>query len=56
MGQGNVFKDILEEKNAFLSYNNNKFKKSKHWEFSKGVSPWFWSKIGYFSIFLFWAI
>ena len=24
--------------------------------FSKGVSPWFWSKIGHFSSFLFWAI
>ena len=56
IGPENVFYDILEEKNAFLGYNNKKFKNSKNWEFSKGVSPSFWSKIGYFSIFLFWAI
>ena len=28
-------------------------KRSKTWDFSKGVSPWFRSKIGNFSIFLF---
>ena len=43
---------MLEGKNAFLDY-KNKLIKSKNWEFSKGVSPWFWSKIGTFSIFLF---
>ena len=48
-----VFYDILEGRNAFLDYKNNKLKKSKNWDFSKGVSPWFWSKIGYFSRFLF---
>ena len=32
---------------------NKKFKKSKNWDFSKEVSPWFWSKIGNFSRFLF---
>ena len=30
MGQENVFYDMLERKNAFLGYNNNKFKKSKN--------------------------
>ena len=30
MGQQNVFYDILERKNAFLDYKNNKFKKSKN--------------------------
>ena len=55
-GQENVFYDILEGKNASLGYKNKKFKTSKNWEFSKAVSPWFWSKIGYFSMFLFWAI
>ena len=30
IGQGNVFYDILEGKNAFLSYKNEKFKKSKN--------------------------
>ena len=52
-GQENVFYDILEPKNAFLGYKNNKFKKSKKWHFSKGVHPWFWSKNGHFSNFFF---
>ena len=30
-----------------------KFKKSKNWHFSKGVNPWFWSKNGHFSNFIF---
>ena len=29
IGKENVFYDILERKNAFLGYKNNKFKKSK---------------------------
>ena len=49
IGQENVFYDILERKNAFLSYKNKKFKKSKNGNFSKGVIPWFWSKNGHFS-------
>ena len=53
IGQENVFYDILEQKNAFLSYKNKKFKKSKNWHFSKGVNPWFWSKNGHFSKFFF---
>ena len=53
IGQENVFYDILERKNAFLSYKNKKFKKSKNWHFSKGVNPWFWSKNGHFSNFFF---
>ena len=56
IGQEKVFYDILERKNAFLGYKNNKFKKSKNWDFCKGVNPRFWSKIGHFSIFLFWSI
>ena len=56
IGQGNVFYDILERKNAFLGYKNKKFKKSKNWHLSKGVSPWFWSKDGQFSSFFFWEI
>ena len=50
-GQENVFYDILERKNAFLGYKNNKFKKSKNWDFSKGVNPWFWSRIGHLAMF-----
>ena len=53
IGQENVFYDILERKNAFLGYKNKKFKKSKNWHFSKGVNPWFCSKIGHFSNFFF---
>ena len=53
IGLENVFYDTLEWKNAFVGYKNENFKKSKNWEFSKGVSPLFWSKIGHFSIFLF---
>ena len=43
-----MFNDILEGKNAFLGYKNKKFKKSKNRHFSKGLSPWLWSKIGHF--------
>ena len=50
-GKENVFYDILERKNAFLSYKNKKFKTSKNWHISKGVNPWFWSKNGLFSNF-----
>ena len=46
-----MFYDIVEEeeeigRKVFLDYKNKKLKKSKSWDFSKGVSPWFWSKIG----------
>ena len=41
IGQENVFYDILERKNAFLGFKNNKSKKSKIWHFSKAVNPWF---------------
>ena len=30
IGQENVFYDILAQKNPFLGYKNNKFKKSKY--------------------------
>ena len=53
IGQQNLFYDILERKNAFLGYKNNKSKKSKNWHFSLGVNPWFWSKNGHFSNFFF---
>ena len=54
ISQENVFCDILERKNAFLAYKKDTFKKSKNWDFSKRVNPWFWSKNGHFSMsFLF---
>ena len=48
IGQENVFNDILEPKNAFLSYKKKKFKKWKNGHFSIGVKPWFWPKNGNF--------
>ena len=39
-----VFDDILERKKAFLDYKKEKVQ-VKNWDFSKGVSRWFWSKI-----------
>ena len=48
IAQEQVFYDILEGQNAFLRYKNKKFKKSKDWDFFKGVNPWFWPKIGHF--------
>ena len=53
IGQINVFYDILERKNACLGYKNKKETKSKSWDFSKGVNPWFWSKNGHFSMCFF---
>ena len=44
---------MVQGKNAFFEYKKEKLKKSKNWDCFKGVSPWFWSKIGTFSIFLF---
>ena len=38
IGQKNVFYVILKGRNASLDYINKKFKKSKTWDFSKGVS------------------
>ena len=55
LGQENIFYDIVEQKNAFLGYKNNKFKKFKNWHFCKGVNTWFWSKNGHFSYFFFLA-
>ena len=53
IGRENIFYDILKRKNAFLGYKNKKFKKSKNWHFSKGVNPWFWSKMAMFPTFFF---
>ena len=53
IGQENVFHHIVEGKNAFLGYQNMNFRNSKNRQFSKGVSAWFWSKIGHFPSFYF---
>ena len=54
IGQENVFEDILERNNAFLRYKNKKFKKSKNWNVSKEVNPWFLSKKSILPTFFFW--
>ena len=41
MREENVFDDILQRKKAFSDHKNQKVKKVKNWDFSKGVSPWF---------------
>ena len=51
--QADVFYDFVARKNAFLGYNNTKLKKSKNWDFSKRVNPWFLSKNGHYSNFFF---
>ena len=51
IGKENVFDDILERRNAPQSYINKTFRKSKNWDFSKGASSWFLTKIGHFSTF-----
>ena len=53
IGQENVFDDILERINAFLGYKNKTSKNSQNWHFLLGVNPWFWSKNGHFSNFVF---
>ena len=40
-----MFDYILERKQGFLDYKKQKVKTVKIWDFSKGVSPWFWSQI-----------
>ena len=40
-----VFADVLDKKEAFKDYKNNCVRKTQNENFSKGVSPSFWSKI-----------
>ena len=47
-GKENVFYDILERKNAFRGFKNKRFKKSKNWHFSKGVTHGFGPKMAIF--------
>ena len=41
------------KKTTFHVIKTRSSKKSKNWDFSKGVNPWFWSKNNHFSNFLF---
>ena len=56
IGQENVFYDILQRKNAFLGFQNKKFKKSKNWHFLKGLTDGFGPKMAIFPTFFFQAI
>ena len=56
IGQENVFYDIIERKNAFLGYKNKKFRQSKNWHFSKGLSHGFGPKMALFPTVFFRAI
>ena len=40
-----VFADVVDKKEAFKDYKNNCVRKTQNENFSKGVSPSFWSKI-----------
>ena len=40
-----VFADVLDKKEAFKDFKNNCVRKTQNWNFFKGVSPSFWSKI-----------
>ena len=51
IGQENVFCDIVERKNGFLGYKNNKFLRSKNLNFSKRVTHGFGPKMTVFPPF-----
>ena len=40
-----LFGYLLDRKQGFQEYYNDMKAKSKNCQFSKGVNPWFWSKI-----------
>lgn len=45
IGREKVFGDVLEKKLDFLHHKNIDFRKSQNMHSSKGVNPWFCSKI-----------
>ena len=40
-----MFADVVDKKEAFKDYKNNRLRKTQNKNFSYGVSPSFWSKI-----------
>ena len=56
IGQEKVFYDILEQKNAFLDYKNNSFKRWKIESFAKGLTHGFGPKLAIFPSFIFLGI
>ena len=53
IGQENVFYDIVERRNAFLGYENKKFKKSKNciFGFCPFFQPFFFTNIAQENVF-----
>ena len=49
----NVFENILETKKSFEDYKIEKFKKSKNWDFSKGLVHGFGQKVKMWPCFCF---
>ena len=45
MDREKLFADFLDKKEAFKDYKNKFVRKTQNWNFSKGVSPSFLSKI-----------
>ena len=41
IGLSIMFDFVRDKKEGFLDYKNDIIKKSKNWDFFKGVSPWF---------------
>ena len=48
IGLNLLFDFVLEKKQAFLDDKNHIKRKSKIWQFLKGVNLWFWSKFSNF--------
>ena len=46
-----MFDDHPSRKQAFPDYTNIDSKQWPYWDFFEGVNPWFWSKIGNFTLF-----
>ena len=53
LNQKKVFYDILDDRNAVLDYKNKKLKKSRNWDFSKGLAHGFGQKLVIFPDFSF---
>ena len=52
IGKINMPCNLLHRKLVFLDYENTDLKKWKNLHFSKGVGPWFWSKMWIFFHFM----
>ena len=53
ISQKNVFENILETKKSFEDYKIEKLKKSKNWDFSKGLVHGFGQKVKMWPCFCF---